>query len=211
MVLTDRAASGQGVDGFSCLIDRASLKGPRVLQRQRVPQRQRVLQVTAYGSAALALLSAGVSAYWTAGGTALLSTVGGDVEALARRGGTSALVLGAGTTTAKLAAVALSLSLVWHLGRRLAPRVLACAALVGGALLTVYGSVQIVVGGLALLGVTGARPEEPTALRWHVLVWDPWFLLWGLLLGTAAMLCLGSSRRTGSRFRRQPPDRVDSP
>jgi hypothetical protein len=173
-------------------------------------KRQRVLRATAYGSAALGLLSAGVSAYWTAGGTALLFTVGGQVEALARRGGTSALVLGTGTTAAKLAAVALSLSLVRPLGRRLARRLVTHAALAAGAVLTVYGSLQIVVGGLALLGMAGGSPADPTALRWHVLFWDPWFLLWGLLLGTAARLSLGSSRRTGSRLGRQPPDRVDS-
>jgi hypothetical protein len=27
---------------------------------------------------------------------------------------------------------------------------------------------------------------DRTALRWHVLVWDLWFLVWGLLLGVAA-------------------------
>ena len=176
----------------------------------RVMERQRVLRATAYGSAALALLSAGVSAYWTSGGTALLSTVGGHLEALARRGETTALGLGVGTTAAKLVAVALSLSLVRPLGRRLARRLVTIAALAGGAVLTVYGSVQIVVGGLALLGMTGGSPTDPTALRWHVLFWDPWFLLWGLLLGTAARLSLRSSPRTGSRLRRQPPDRVDS-
>ena len=185
-------------------IDLASPKGPHVRQRQRV------LQATAYGSAALALLSAGVSAYWTAGGSALLSTVGGDVEALAGRGGTTALVLGTGTTAAKLAAVALSLSLIAPRDRRLARRLVTHAAFAAGAVLTVYGAMQIVVGGLALLGMVGGAPADPTALRWHVLFWDPWFLLWGLLLGTAARLSLGSSRRTSSRLRRQPPDRVDS-
>jgi CHASE2 domain-containing sensor protein len=27
---------------------------------------------------------------------------------------------------------------------------------------------------------------DRTALRWHVLVWDLWFLVWGVLLGMAA-------------------------
>lgn len=45
----------------------------------------------------------------------------------------------------------------------------------------------MVVGALALLGVFGPPPADPTALRWHVLVWDTWFLLWGLLLGAAAL------------------------
>jgi hypothetical protein len=29
-------------------------------------------------------------------------------------------------------------------------------------------------------------PSHPTALRWHVLLWDLWFLVWGLVLGAAA-------------------------
>jgi len=41
-------------------------------------------------------------------------------------------------------------------------------------------------------------PVDRTALRWHVMVWDPWFLVWGLVLGVAAWqygsLSRGSSR-----------------
>ena len=39
--------------------------------------------------------------------------------------------------------------------------------------------------GLALIGFFGPPPIDPTALRRHVMVLDLWFLLWGLLLGTA--------------------------
>ena len=53
------------------------------------------------------------------------------------------------------------------------------------SVLTIYGGLLVVVGGLALLGVFGPPPSDPTALRWHVMVWDLWFLLWGLFLGTA--------------------------
>lgn len=60
------------------------------------------------------------------------------------------------------------------------------AATAAAAVLTIYGGLLVVVGALALLGVFGPPPTEPTALRWHVLGWDLWFLLWGLLLGTAA-------------------------
>jgi hypothetical protein len=34
-------------------------------------------------------------------------------------------------------------------------------------------------------GVLG-EPAHRIALRWHVLSWDPWSLLWGVLLVVAA-------------------------
>ena len=149
-------------------------------------QRSR-LRVGAYGSALLALLYAAVSAYWTLGGTALLTTVGGQLEDLARRGGMSAVGLGATVTAVKLAGAGLSLALVQPWGRRLPQRLLEIAALASAVVLTAYGGLLVVVGALALLGSFGPPPADPTALLWHVLVWDLWFLLWGLLLGTAAL------------------------
>jgi hypothetical protein len=44
----------------------------------------------------------------------------------------------------------------------------------------------VVVGALALTGLFGT-PADPTALRWHVFVWDLWFLSWGALLLVAAV------------------------
>ncbi len=143
------------------------------------------LRVGAYGSALLALLSAAVSAYWTLGGTALLSTVGGALEQLARDPTPAAVALGAAVTAVKLAGVGLSLALVRAWGRRVPARPLRWAATAAAVVLTTYGGLLVVVGGLALLGVFGPPPADPTALRWHVAFWDPWFLLWGLLLWTA--------------------------
>ena len=136
-------------------------------------ERSRLLAPSAYGAAVLAALSAAVSAHWLAGGTWLLSTVGGAVEAQGRRGGavvTAGLAL---VVVLKLAVAGLALALAHPpAGRRL----------------------QRLVGTTALLtGVLG-EPADPTALRWHVLLWDPWFLLWGLLLVVAAI-----SRRRLSR------------
>ena len=142
----------------------------------------------AYGSVVLAWLYALVSAYWTAGGTALLSTVGGPVEDLARRGGGAAVAVGVVTVLLKLAGGVLGLALVRPWGRRLPARALTVAAAAAGALLALYGGANVLLGGLALLGAFG-EPADPGALRWHVGVWDLWFLLWGLLLLlTAAVL-----------------------
>jgi len=144
------------------------------------------VRVGAYGSALLALLYAGVSAYWTLGGTALLSTVGGPLEDLARHPTAAAVALGAAVTAAKLLGAGLSLALVQTWGRRLPEQPLLWTATAAAVVLTTYGGLLVVVGGLALLGLFGPPPADPTALRWHVMVWDLWFLLWGLLLGTAA-------------------------
>ncbi|MGY1592860.1 DUF3995 domain-containing protein [Geodermatophilus sp. SYSU D00708] len=143
--------------------------------------------VAAHGAALLAATSALVSAYWTAGGTALLATVGGGVEELARERSAAAVAVGALTVVLKLAGGALALALVRPWGRRLPGRLLRGTALLGGALLALYGGVLVLVGGLALAGVFGPLPSDPSPLRWHVALWDPWFFLWGVLLVAAAL------------------------
>ncbi|MGY1773811.1 DUF3995 domain-containing protein [Blastococcus sp. SYSU D00813] len=155
--------------------------------------RGRVLSATAYGAALLAAGSAAWSLYWTVGGTALLGTVGGAVEEAARRGGAAAVALGGTVVLLKTAAVLLALALVRPWGRRLPARLLEGGALAAGSLLALYGGVLVVVGALALTGVLG-EPADPSALRWHVLLWDPWFLLWGVLLAAAAR----ARRRAGT-------------
>jgi hypothetical protein len=53
--------------------------------------------------------------------------------------------------------------------------------------LVLYGGVNVVVGALVLGGVVEvAGGVDRTALWWHVLVWDLWFVVWGVLLGMAA-------------------------
>ncbi len=59
------------------------------------------------------------------------------------------------------------------------------------AILTIYGLVLIIAGLLVQPGVIAAAASaDHRALAWHVYLWDPWFLLWGVLV-TAAL--------TGSR------------
>jgi hypothetical protein len=61
-------------------------------------------------------------------------------------------------------------------------------------LLVVYGGLNVLLGDLVLSGVihpTGS--VDRTALRWHVGVWDLWFLVSGILL---ALATVGYWRRT---------------
>jgi hypothetical protein len=54
------------------------------------------------------------------------------------------------------------------------------------ALLVVYGGLNVLPGALVLSGVIHpAGSADRTPLRWHVGVWDLWFLVWGILLALA--------------------------
>ena len=61
-------------------------------------------------------------------------------------------------------------------------------AWVTAAVLTIYGAVLTGVGLLVQAGVIGrsAHPDN-RALEWHAYLWDPWFLIWGLLSVTALL------------------------
>lgn len=144
------------------------------------PRRPRV--AAAYAAAVLGFTYAAVSLYWAAGGTALLSTVGGSVEDI----GLPAVALGLAAAGLKLAAGILALALARPWGRAI-PRtwLLACAT-GASAVLACYGAIQVTAGSLVLTGaVRPAATVDWTALHWHVLVWDMWFLIWGILLATA--------------------------
>jgi hypothetical protein len=63
------------------------------------------------------------------------------------------------------------------------------------AILTIYGLVLTIAGLLVQSGViTAPASADHRALAWHAYLWDPWFLLWGVLV-TAA---LTRSRQPGA-------------
>ena len=154
----------------------------------------------AYAACALALLSAIPSFYWAAGGTIGLDTVGGAIEELARARDPAGVALGIGAGVLKVAGGVLALALVRPWGRRVPRRLLGGVAWAASAVLMLYGGLLVAVGALVLAGVIrSAGPVDRTALRWHVLVWDLWFLVWGLLLGVAAWHYGRQSRDRGAR------------
>jgi Protein of unknown function (DUF3995) len=152
--------------------------------------------VTAYAAAILAFGYALVSLYWALGGHALVSTVGGYVEQFARRGGALPVLIAVAAAAAKVAGGLLALALVRPWGR-VVPRGWLLAGSAGAsALLVVYGGLNVVFGALVLSGVIHpAGSVDRTALRWHVGVWDLWFLVWGILL---ALATVGYWRRTAT-------------
>ncbi|MDG6107675.1 DUF3995 domain-containing protein [Dactylosporangium aurantiacum] len=144
-------------------------------------------RTAAYAAAACAALFAAVNSFWAAGGTAGLHTLGGRIEEMARSGDRTVLLANVVAIVAKLAVALLALALVRPWGRRIPRRPLRVLALSAAALLIAYGGLQT---GAVLLVATGlVTPDVPwtsTVLWWRLLLWEPWFLVWGVLLLIAA-------------------------
>src|SRR3984885_6815660 len=140
----------------------------------------------AYAAAVVAFGYALVSLYWAAGGRALLSTVGGYVEHLTNQGGAVPVIVALAVVLAKVAGGLLALALVRPWGRAVPRRWLLGGSAAVSLLLVAYGGINVLAGSLVLSGVIHpAGSVDRTALRWHVGLWDLWFLVWGILLALA--------------------------
>lgn len=142
-----------------------------------------------YVAAVLGFASAVVSCYWALGGTLGLSSLGGRLEELARARDPALLRIVWVVVVLKIVVGFVALALVQSWGGRL-PRWLLLAAAWGGAFaLTVWGTLQELAVGLIAAEVS--TPEQRPAgavLVGRLLLWEPWFIVWGVALGFAARL-----------------------
>jgi hypothetical protein len=153
--------------------------------------------VAAYGAAIISFAYALVSLYWAFGGEGLISTVGGYVQSFARQGGAGPVLVAAAATLAKVLGGFLALALVRPWGRVIPRPWLLTVAVAASAVLVLYGGAAVLAGVLVLSGaIHPSGAVDRNALRWHVELWDLWFLVWGLLLAVATA---GYWRRTAAR------------
>lgn len=139
-----------------------------------------------------------VSVSWGLGSTFALDTVGGELEREGRAG--SPVLIGVVWLSAVLKLVAAGLGLAVTLPRSPPPRVVMFAAWAAAVVLTVYGGV-LTAGGLLVQAdiIHASKDADHRALAWHTYLWDPWFLIWGMLL--TAALCRSRRRRMDATFR----------
>jgi hypothetical protein len=136
-------------------------------------------------------LFAAVSVYWGLGGTWLLDTVGGELEESARAHAAATQVAVWGSAALKLVASVLPMTQVRPLGRPRLDRSFRALTWVEAVVLIGYGGVLTGAGPLVQAGILDAFADaDPRALAWHAYLWDPWFLVWGLLV----LLVLWSTR-----------------
>lgn len=123
------------------------------------------------------------SLYWAMGGTALVSTLGGWAADWQREAPMQVMALLLVVVALKLAGAFVPLAN--QRGRLPAPRLWRGLSWAGAGVLVAYGAVNVVAAVAALTGVVEVGPTMDTAaLVGHAFLWDPLFLLWGLLLAT---------------------------
>jgi len=128
------------------------------------------------------LLYVAVSVYWGLGGTWLLDTIGGSLEKLGRAGNTSVILAVWAAAGLKLVAAVLPLLAVRRLVKPAWHRAARMLTWIQAAVLTIYGLVLTAAGLLVQASVLRAQAyADHRALAWHAYLWDPWFLIWGVL------------------------------
>lgn len=130
---------------------------------------------------AVGLVHAAFTVYWATGGRWLLPTVGAWAVRLAdERPGAAGAVLGLVAVVKVAGSVVPVLVETGHVGGRGRWRAVEWA---GAAVLIGYGLLNVVVAWAVLAGViTSAGGYDRTAEWGHAAIWDPLFLLWGVLL-----------------------------
>jgi len=144
----------------------------------------------AYAVCAWALGFAVVSFFWAAGATLGVHTIAAQPEKLASP--RALWIIG----LMKLLPGVLALALVQPWGRGLSHGLLRVATRTGGGLLVLYGGANFVDHGLMAAGVKHTPVLlGRSAVWWHLVLWDPWWVLGGLLMiATARSIQAGGVR-----------------
>ncbi len=144
----------------------------------------------------MGMLNAAVSAYWALGGTAGLHTLGSALEEMARAREPLVLVAIWVLVAVKIVGAALGV-MPLRAGSASWRRLLLVLTWTAGCALTLYGGVLVAGQALVVTGVIQASPDADwTAIYSRLYLWDPWFLLWGLLL---LVVAIGATQRRTPR------------
>ena len=165
----------------------AELAGPAVRQRRAAARGLRLAQAACVAGLAYAAMSV----YWAVGGTWLLDTIGGTLEQQGRAGNPGIIlavwaaavlkIIGAIVPLAAAGVTPGQATTAWM-------RQMRVLAWLEAAILMVYGLALTGAGLLVQSGaIASAARADHRALAWHAYLWDPWFLLWGVLV-TASLV-----------------------
>lgn len=139
-------------------------------------------------AACAGIVHAGFSLYWASGGTWLLDALGQWAVRAATNGGLLTSAGLAATGMLKLGA-ALAPLLVERRKELRPPRWYRILAWTGATGLIFYGGANTMIAALVLNGVIRSDGGyDRVAMVGHATLWDPLFLIWGILLSTGLVL-----------------------
>jgi hypothetical protein len=141
-------------------------------------------QWAAYAACAWATIFAAASFYWGAGGDAGVDTIAAKPDEIALIS-EPAVVWGTGALKLLVGGgLALALASPPHW---VPPRGLVLVGRLVGGFLIVYGGASLVQHALMVTGAIGTPATlGEHAARWHLALWDPWWILGGALFWVAA-------------------------
>jgi hypothetical protein len=153
------------------------------------------LRWTPYAAAGWAALFSLVSFYWAAGGTVGIGTLAQSIQRLGQERDPAFIVEVWITGVLKLLGAFLVLGLTRNWGGAF-DRLVRILVWAGGALMLLYGASNFVQDVLIEVGVVGVpRSMGADQVRWYLFLWEPWWILGGLLFLGAAW----STRRRAER------------
>jgi hypothetical protein len=141
----------------------------------------------AYAAAAWSFVFAAMSFYWAAGGTAGAETLGNEIERLAEERDSGFVAELWVTAILKVLGGLLALALAQPRWDLVPARALGIAGWIAGGLITLYGAGNLIQHGLMEAGAVDTPDDLGSeAVTWHLALWDPWWLLGGILFLLAA-------------------------
>jgi hypothetical protein len=148
-------------------------------------------------AAVLGLGYAALNVYWAAGGHRWVDRYGSHLIGQAKQDGATFRMSSLVLAVLFLIAVILGIAAVvvpFDAPLRAPVRWLAWVA---AGLISLYGVCMTAIGLAVQLQIAGVRADDPDLFRWHAFVWDPWFLLWGVLLVVALLQSARAYVETG--------------
>jgi Protein of unknown function (DUF3995) len=163
------------------------MKQPSTAVGPAWPAARRASSWAAYAAAAWALVFAAMSFYWAAGGSLGSSTMSDTIVQAARAREPQFVALLWTTGALKAIAGLLALALVRPSGRLLPRWIALTGTWVAGVGMLLYGGANLAVRAVMAVGLLATPGSmHSDAARWHLLLWDPWWVLGGALFVAAA-------------------------
>ncbi len=137
----------------------------------------------AYMAVIWAFVFAALSAYWGSGGTVGLDTLGDGILEMALAGDSELMFINWISVVGKIIIGLLVLGLMHQRGAKRLRRLMLIGVWATGILLVLYGGANLVqhilmaVGNIPIAGLLGSQET----VRWHIFLWDPWWLMGGIL------------------------------
>ncbi|MEO7555336.1 MAG: DUF3995 domain-containing protein [Acidimicrobiales bacterium] len=142
----------------------------------------------AQAACVVGVLFAAVSAYWGLGGTWLVTTVRASLADPGALDFVTLLGFAWVPAILKVVASVLPVLAVRPVVNPTWARRVRVLAWLEAAIMVTYGLVLTIAGLLVQADVLQASADaDQRAMTWHAYLWDPWFLIWGLLVGAALL------------------------